>query len=110
MKQVRITEKFCDIELFTWGSWDLIDTDMFYFYEVEFCMESMKKYNGGNVMRKLDGTMEVYSKDGSTVLWTGTLLDIPEIIKSTVRSNITDQRFVEYLKKSFSRKIDICQQ
>lgn len=109
MKQVRISEKFCDIELFTWGSWDLIDTDMFYFYEVEFCMESMKKYNGGSVMRKLDGTMEVYSKDGSTVLWTGTLLDIPEILESTVRSNITDQRFVEYLKKKFSRKNDICQ-
>ena len=41
----------------------------------DFCLDSMKKYNGCNVMRKFDGTMEIYSKDRNEVVWNGTIAD-----------------------------------
>ena len=109
MKQVRITEKFCNIELFTWESWDLIDTDMFYFYNVEFCLDSMKEYNGCDVMRKFDGTMEIYSKDRKDVVWNGTIADIPEVVEKLILNKSKskcDSRFVEYLKKTFSKDFE----
>lgn len=117
MEQIRLTETFCGVDIFTWGSWDLIGTDMLYFYDVEFCIESMKKYNGCDVMKKLDGTMEVYVKNGQDVplqvIWSGMITDIPEVLESLVRSkvntNTADKLFVEYLKKIFMRKMDVCE-
>lgn len=109
MEQIRPTETFCNIELFIWESWDLIDTDMFYFYNVEFCLDSMKEYNGCNVMRKFDGTMEIYSKDGKDVVWNGTIVDIPEVAEKLILNKSKskcDSRFVEYLKKTFLKDFE----
>ena len=42
MEQIRPTETFCGVDIFTYGSWDSIEIDMLYFYNVDFCLDSMK--------------------------------------------------------------------
>lgn len=105
MEQIRPTETFCGVDIFTLESWDSIEVDMLYFYNVEFCLDSMKEYNGCNVMRKFDGTMEIYSKDGNSVVWSGTIADIPEVAEKLIckkSKSKCDNRFLEYFKKIFS--------
>ena len=109
MEQIRPTETFCGIDIFTWESWDSIEIDMLYFYNVDFCLDSMKKYNGCNVMREFDGTMEIYSKDGKDVVWNGTIADIPEVVEKLMLNKSKskcDSRFVEYLKKTFTKDFE----
>lgn len=109
MEQIRPTETFCDVDIFTYGSWDSIEIDMLYFYNVDFCLDSMKKYNGCNVMRKFDGTMEIYSKDRNEVVWNGTIADIPEVVEKLILNKSKskcDSRFVEYLKKTFMKDFE----
>lgn len=77
-KEIGI-EKFCGIDLFIWKEWDMIDNGSFYFYDVIFCMESMKKYDGCDVLRQMDGTMEIYAEEGKKVVWTGFVTDVAEV-------------------------------
>lgn len=105
MEQIRPTETFCGVDIFTWESWDSIEIDMLYFYNVEFCLDSMKEYNGCNVMRKFDGTMEIYSKDRKDVVWNGTIADIPEVAERLIYSKgklKCNKTLLEYFKKIFS--------
>ena len=74
-------EQFCGIDLYNWKEWDEIDTDNFYFYNVEFLVPSMKKYNGMDVSRFFDGRMEIYGGDNAEkVVWSGFVTDIPEVL------------------------------
>lgn len=72
-------EKFCGINLFTWKEWDMMDGGGFYFYDVSFCIESMKKYDGYDVLRQMDGTMVIYAEEGEKVVWTGFVTDVSEV-------------------------------
>ena len=75
-------EQFCGIDLYNWKEWDEMDTDNFYFYNVEFLVSSMKKYDGMDVSRFFDGRMEIYGgEDAEEVVWSGFVTDIPEIIE-----------------------------
>lgn len=88
-KEIGI-EKFCGIDLFIWKEWDMIDNGSFYFYDVIFCMESMRKYDGCDVLRQMDGTMEIYAEEGKKVVWTGFVTDIMEVmVKLSSREDST---------------------
>lgn len=81
MKNQVNKEQFCGIDLYNWKEWDIMDTDNFYFYNVEFLVPSMKKYNGMDVSRFFDGRMEIYGGDNAgKVVWSGYVTDIPEIM------------------------------
>lgn len=77
-KEINI-EKFCGTDLFIWKEWDMIDDGSFCFYDVIFCMESMRKYDGCDVLRQMDGTMEIYAEEGEKVVWTGFVTDVAEV-------------------------------
>lgn len=79
----RKEQKFCGILLFTWEQWDEVDTDMVQFYNVEFPMESMKKYNGCDVSLTFSGELEVYDSSDCLAesLWSGYVTDIVEIME-----------------------------
>lgn len=83
------TEKFCGINLFTWKE----EEGEFYFYNVNFCIDSMKKYNGCNVLRRMNGTMEIDDEDGMKVVWTGFVSDIPEVKAKLSKGVISDETF-----------------
>lgn len=75
-------EQFCGIDLYNWKEWDMMDTDNFYFYNVEFLIPSMKKYDGMDVSRFFDGRMEIYGgEDAEEVVWSGFVTDIPEVLE-----------------------------
>lgn len=75
------TEQFCGIDLYNWKEWDGIDTDNFYFYNVEFLIPSMKKYNGMDVSRYFDGKIEIFGGDNAEeVVWEGYITDIDEVM------------------------------
>ena len=75
-------QKFCGILIFTWEQWDDVDADMLQFYNVEFPMESMKKYNGCDVSLTISGELEVYGSDYfAEPLWNGYVTDIVEIME-----------------------------
>ena len=76
----KIIQTFCGKELFTWDEWDEIDTGFFQFYNIEFCIDSMKKYNGMSVSFNLEGELEIYDKDGN-IKWTGWVIDIPGFLE-----------------------------
>lgn len=83
------TEQFCGIDLYNWREWDIMDTDNFYYYDVEFLVSSMQKYNGMDVGRWFDGKMEVYGGDNAEeVVWTGFVTDIPEVMKALIKRNV----------------------
>lgn len=74
-------EQFCGIDLYNWKEWDVIDTDNLYFYNVEFLVPSMKKYDGMDVSRFFDGRMEIYGgENAEKVVWSGFVTDIPEVL------------------------------
>lgn len=81
MNNGKRIEQFCGIDLYAWENWDLMDTDMLYFYNVGFLVPSMQKYNGMDVERKFDGKMEIYGRYGTVVVWSGWVTDIPEVIE-----------------------------
>ncbi len=52
----------------------------FYFSRRKFyCIESMKKYDGYDVLRQMDGTMVIYAEEGEKVVWTGYVTDVAEV-------------------------------
>lgn len=74
-------EQFCGIDLYNWKEWYVMDTDNLYFYNVEFLVPSMKKYDGMDVSRFFDGRMEIYGgENAEKVVWSGFVTDIPEVL------------------------------
>lgn len=81
MENEITTEQFCGIDLYNWKDWDIMDTDNFYYYNVEFLMPSMQKYNGMDVGRWFDGKMKIYGGDNADeVVWEGYVTDIEEVM------------------------------
>ena len=86
MKMNMNKEQFCGIDLYNWKEWDEMDTDNFYFYNVEFLVPSMKKYDGMDVSRFFDGRMEVYGgENAEEVVWSGFVTDIPEVLEELIK-------------------------
>lgn len=86
MKMNMNKEQFCGIDLYNWKEWDEIDTDNFYFYNVEFLVPSMKKYDGMDVSRFFDGRMEIYGgENAEEVVWSGFVTDIPEVLEELIK-------------------------
>lgn len=82
MENEIIIEQFCGIDLFEWQEWDIMDTDNFYYYNVQFLVPSMQKYNGMDVGRWFNGKMEIYSGDNADqVVWSGYVTDINEVME-----------------------------
>ena len=80
------TEQFCGVDIFNWKEWDIMDTDNFYFYNVEFLLPSMQKYNGMDVGRWFDGKMEIYGGDNADqVVWSGYVTGIHEVMEALNR-------------------------
>lgn len=78
----RIEQKFFDIIVFSWESWDEIETGFLQFYNVKFPYESMKKYNGSDVSLDMNGEMSITSTDEECKeLWKGFAVEIPEFLK-----------------------------
>lgn len=76
----RNTQKFCGKELFTWDEWDIIDTGELQFYNVEFCIDSMKKFNGMTAILTIEGQLDIFSEDesGNSVQeWSGFVTKVP---------------------------------
>lgn len=79
-------EQFCGIDLYNWKEWDEMDTDNFYFYNVEFLVPSMKKYDGMDVSRFFDGGMEIYGgENAEEVVWSGFVTDIPKVLEKLIK-------------------------
>lgn len=79
MKSEMKAEQFCGVNLFTYEDYEQIVDDGIYFHNVRFCLDSMKKYDGMDVYRKIDGTFEIYGDNGKTDAWAGYVIDIDEI-------------------------------
>lgn len=91
MENEMSTEQFCGIDLYNWKEWDEMDTDNFYFYNVEFLIPSMTKYNGMDVSRYFDGRIEIFGGDNAEeVVWTGFVTDIPEVMDALIKRSVTD--------------------
>ena len=74
-------EQFCGIDLYSWKEWDLMDTDNLYFYNVQFLVPSMTKYNNMDVSRLFDGRMEIYGGENEEPVWSGYVTDIQEVME-----------------------------
>lgn len=73
-------EKIWGIDLLKYEESDVVELSKIFFeyYNVEFCLESLKQYNGRDVtLDIIDGTMEIHNDDGD-IEKTIHLLDIPE--------------------------------
>ena len=76
----RNTQKFCGKDLFTWDEWDEIDTGELQFYNVEFCIDSMKEFNGMTAVLTIEGQLDIFAEDESgkqIEKWSGFVTDIP---------------------------------
>lgn len=83
MENEITTEQFCGIDLYNWKNWDIMGTDNFYYYDVEFLIPSMQKYNGMDVYRWFDGKMEIYGGyNAEEVVWEGYVTDIKEVMEA----------------------------
>lgn len=77
-------QRFCGIDIFSWENWDEVEVGSMMFYDVEFCVDSMKKYNGNYLYFGNDGKIEVYSNsidntNKAHTLFSGYVSDIPEV-------------------------------
>lgn len=79
MKSEMKAEQFCGVNLFTYEDYEQIVDDGIYFRNVQFCLDSMKKYDSMDVYRKIDGTFEIYGDNGKTDAWAGYVIDIDKI-------------------------------
>lgn len=81
----RNTQKFCGKELFTWDEWDMIDTGKLQFYNVEFCIDSMKEFNGMIAVLNIEGQLDIFAESevGCPIeKWSGFVTDIPGFLES----------------------------
>lgn len=74
-------EQFCGIDLYSYKEWDAMDTDNLYFYNVQFLVSSMTKYNNMDVSRLFDGRMEIYGGENAELVWSGYVTDIQEVME-----------------------------
>ena len=76
-------EQFCGIDLYSYKEWDEMDTDnLLYFYNVQFLVPSMTKYNNMDVSRFFDGRMEIYGgENAEKLVWSGYVTDIQEVME-----------------------------
>lgn len=75
----KYTESFCGIDIFTYTDYDDIDMDEVYFYNISFLFPvSMRKYDGMNISRFMDGRMKVWNKED--LVWDGFVTDIPGFV------------------------------
>lgn len=93
------TETFCGVRLFKWKECDVNDTDELQFYDVEFCADSMKKYNGSTVVRYMDGKMEIWNNDTGEIDWNGYVTDIYEVMLCLVVRTSKLQNYEISVKK-----------
>lgn len=70
----RTIETMLGEDLFTYEEWKRLSRGEAEYYKVEFPFESMKKYNGGRVIKYDNGALRVYGKE----IWKGYITDIPE--------------------------------
>lgn len=81
MENEILIEQFCGVNLFEWKNWDIMDTDNFYYYNVRFLIPSMQQYNGMDVGKWFNGTMEIYGGDNADqIVWSGYVTDIKEVM------------------------------
>ena len=78
-------QKFCGIDIFSWKEWDEVEAGSMMFYDIEFCVDSMKQYNGNYLYFGNDGKIEVYSDsiddtNKAHTLFSGYVSDIPEVL------------------------------
>lgn len=91
MENEVITEQFCGIDLYNYKELDIMDMDNFYYYDVEFLVSSMQKYNGMDVGRWFDGKMEIYGgNNAEEIVWSGFTTDIPEIMEELIKRNVSN--------------------
>jgi len=76
---MKNTEKFCGIDIFSWEEWDEVDTDTIQFYNVEFLLPSMVRFNGKCVTKSFEGKLEIYDKEN--IIWSRWITDIPEVMQ-----------------------------
>lgn len=85
----RFQETLFDIPIFAWESWDMIDTDTFQFYNVDFPYKSMKQYNGCDCNLDFNGKLTI-TKIGekineytyeTEIVWEGYVYEIPEFME-----------------------------
>lgn len=74
-------EQFCGIDLYSWKEWDEMDIGNLYFYNVQFLVPSMTKYNNMDVSRLFDGRMEIYGGENEEPVWSGYVTDIQEVME-----------------------------
>ena len=95
----KVTATFCGIQLFKWKECDVNDTDELQFYDVEFCVDSMKKYNGSTVVRYMNGKMEIWNNDTGEIDWNGYVTDIYEVMLCLVARRSKLQNYEISVKK-----------
>ena len=95
----RTTETFCGVELFKWRECDINDNDEIQYYDVEFCINSMKKYDGSTVVKYMDGRMEVWNNDAGEIDWEGYTTDIYEVMLGLITKTSKFQNY-EVVPKS----------
>lgn len=77
--------KMLNVELFEFKGWDEIDTDIQQFYDVEWKLETLKKYNGHTISFTRNGDIEIYNGDGTEVMEKINLSEIPEFISKLIK-------------------------
>lgn len=63
------TQEIMGIEIFKWDGWDALDAGQLQFYEVEFLLPELEKYNGSATAVSLDmnGDLEFYDEKGGVL-------------------------------------------
>lgn len=80
----KTTIKMLNVELFEFEEWDEIDTDVQQFYDVQWKLETLKKYNGHMISLTWNGDIEIYDGDGMEVIEKINLSEIPEFINKLI--------------------------
>ncbi len=63
----RPVETLFDIDLFLWADWNQIFEDTLKFYDIEFKLYSMKKFNGMTCTRDLNGKLTIFNNENNIV-------------------------------------------
>lgn len=68
-KNKKHIEKLANIEIFSWENWDEVDTDWLQFYDCEFLLPELEKYNDSKpiVVMNRNGDMQIYVEDENSI-------------------------------------------
>lgn len=73
----KVAFKFLNIPIFNWLSWDDIDVDQLYFYNVDFLLSELEEYNSNDVcINYSDGLLIIYDKEDGKELYKNYLYKI----------------------------------